>query len=54
MCDLVVSNLVDMDVSIAELGNWKDELLNHVLPANVMLRLVLSYGKMHRNGTMRA
>ena len=48
LCQVVLSSVVDVDTSIAEFGLWKDELLTHVIPANVMLRLLVAYSKMHR------
>eukprot|EP00042_Codosiga_hollandica_P039020 m.324274 g.324274 ORF g.324274 m.324274 type:complete len:869 (+) comp55537_c0_seq1:88-2694(+) len=48
LCGIVVCSSQEVSAALAELGHWKDDLLAHNLPANVLLRLLILYGRLHR------
>ncbi|XP_032894449.1 uncharacterized protein LOC116984403 [Amblyraja radiata] len=51
LCDTVVSSLVLLQGSITELMDFKDQLMNHPLPSNLLTHLVVTTGRIFRSAS---
>jgi hypothetical protein len=49
LSDLVLNCCQELNTSLTDLAQWKDEILGHTLPAYVLLRLLVLYGRVHRS-----
>ncbi|XP_059831603.1 uncharacterized protein LOC132397195 isoform X2 [Hypanus sabinus] len=51
LCDTVQSSLVLLQNSIGELLDFKDQMMNHPLPSNLLAHLVVTTGKIFRSAS---
>ncbi|XP_038663540.1 uncharacterized protein LOC119971703 isoform X2 [Scyliorhinus canicula] len=49
LCDTVLSSLALLQSSITELLDFKDQLMNHALPTNLLAHLVITTGRLFRS-----